>query len=147
MNTNDALANVWRRQAEILETAAGVMALIDSDPAVGQAELVKARWQLARQVREYQLFKHAEIFGPTIRFGTETQSRLAAQAAALCTANGAEFHAYLTQWSGRDTLGQWPDYQSATKAMVAGLRQALAAEKFQIGRLVEGAERTRQPRR
>lgn len=143
MRTDDALLFVQRYQAEILATVAGMMAAVDGDPALVQADLARARWQLARQLRAYQLFKHGEIFGPMIRFGTPTEARLAEQAAMVCLAHGEAFRGYLRRWSGRDIRHDWPEYRASVRTLGTALRQALAVERLEIAKIVAGTRMLR----
>lgn len=143
MRTDEALLFVQRYQADILSTVAAMASLIDGEPMLVQAELARARWQLARQLRAYQLFKHGEIFGPLVRLGSPVEARLAEQAAMVCLAHGEAFRGYLRRWSGRDILHDWPEYRASVRTLGTTLRQALAVERIEIAKIVAGTRMLR----
>ena len=105
--------------------------------------MAKARWAAVRQLREYQVFKHTEIFDVVVRSGNAIQAAQARQLAARCIATGEAFQAHVTRWGSQDVVAQWALYQPAVTAMIARLRRSLASEQVAIAALLAGSQSTR----
>ena len=144
MRVADALARLDQHQTDILATIAGALKLAEGEPAVVRMALARARWKLARQLREYQVFKHNEIFGPATLSGTPLHAERARAMAQHCTDNGEQFQDYLKRWSSRDVVQQWEEYKPAMLAMTSQLRRMLAVERGNVVALLAGSARTRQ---
>jgi hypothetical protein len=93
--------------------------------------LGSARWELARTLREYQLFKHSCIFDPLEqRRGADASSARIMKAD--CIRFGEEFLAYVLRWSAASPLQQWDEFESASRDMIARIRAQLAAERIGV---------------
>ena len=143
MKTDDALATLIRHQSEALVIITSATALVEGEPAAVRAPLSKTRWTLIRKLREYQMFKHVEIFDPAIARGTPAQSAAAQRLRANCVALATDFESYIRFWSAQDTVAQWSCYKPAMLAMAARLRGHLEQERIDVTALLAGAERTR----
>jgi hypothetical protein len=104
--------------------------LLDRDaPDVGA--LGSTRWELARTLREYQLFKHSCIFDPLDqRRGPDASSARIMKAD--CIRFGEEFLAYVLRWSAASPLQQWDEFETASRDMIARIRAQLVAERIGV---------------
>ncbi|WP_294393719.1 hypothetical protein [uncultured Sphingomonas sp.] len=144
MITSEAFAQLHRHQAAILETFGHAIRLVEGEPQLVQRSLSIARWTLAQQSREYQLFKRTEIFEPTIRYGSAERASQASELMWLCTGRHEALIDYVRHWTSRDVVGEWVMFKAATCELAVTLRQALAQERKDITGLLAGCARTRQ---
>lgn len=103
-------------------------------PDVGA--LGSARWELARTLREYQLFKQSCIFDP-LEQRRDPRALDARIMKADCIRFGEEFLAYVLRWSAASPLQQWDEFDSASRDMIARIRAQLAAERISVPSLVD----------
>ncbi len=115
--------------AEGVVSAAGA----DSGPA-----LARAHWDLARLLRSYRLFKHAEVFCPAIAQGDTAERRTATEMMAACDRAAASFDAYVLRFSGigGTVVAGEPDRRAAMLSLIAGIRVHLDDEGRAIERLM-----------
>jgi hypothetical protein len=100
------------------------------------AALGTARWELARTLREYQLFKHSRIFDPLER-GQDYRAIRARRMKADCIRVGEEFRAYVLKWSVVSILDHWSEYHPAALDAVARIRAHLARERVGVAELLD----------
>lgn len=124
------------------ELQSRIHAIVDESEALlvqGDARnadaLGKVRWELARALREYQLFKHSCIFDPIER-RQDPNAPKARRMRADCIRFGEEFLAYVLRWSAASPLQQWDEFESASRSMVAGIRAQLASERIAMADLL-----------
>ena len=145
MRTPDPLPRLYDQQTRILAQIESATALLRLDPLVARAPLARARWTLARMLREYQLFKHREIFDPAIAGGDEREVAAACDLRASCIAAGDAFTAYVARWSSLDIAALWDSYRPAMRRMAGELRTHLVRERAQVERLLAPAPSGRVP--
>lgn len=102
--------------------------------------LGSARWELARALREYQLFKHSCIFDP-LEQRRDPRAFEARIMKADCIRFGEEFLAYVLRWSAASPLQQWDEFESASRAMIARIRAQLASERIAVAGLLDPGSR------
>jgi hypothetical protein len=146
MKTADALHRLDLLQLRIVALLDHATEMVAKPPEQAREPLAKARWALARILREYQVFKHTEIFDPAIRHGGEQHAEQARIMAARCIATGKAFTDHVIRWGSQDVVAQWTTYRPAMLAMVVRLRRALVSEKIGVAALLAGAEQTRRLR-
>jgi hypothetical protein len=100
------------------------------------AALGAARWEVARVLREYQLFKHSRIFDPLER-GSDYRAIKAKRMKADCIRVGEEFRAYVLKWSVVSILDHWADYHPAALDAVARIRAHLKRERVGVAELLD----------
>ena len=100
------------------------------------AALGGARWEVARALREYQLFKHSCIFDPLER-GADYRAIKAKRMKADCIRIGEEFRAYVLKWSVVSILDHWAEYHPAALDAVARIRAHLAKERIGVAELLD----------
>ena len=100
--------------------------------------LGSARWELARTLREYQLFKHSCIFDPLER-RCDPKALGVRIMKADCIRFGEEFLAYVLRWSAASPLQQWEEFESTSRDMIARIRAQLAAERIGVTELLSAA--------
>jgi hypothetical protein len=143
MKTCEALNRLYEHQAVLLDHIDGACSLLQLDPPVAQPRLAKARWELVRRLRAYQLFKHTEIFDPALASGSPQQIAAARQMKVDCIAAGETFRGYVLEWSGRDVITEWDAYSLAMRRVAGDLRNHIAGERQNVTRFLSGVERTR----
>ncbi|KQR87469.1 hypothetical protein [Sphingomonas sp. Leaf343] len=118
-----------------LTAAEAVVSVAGSD---GGPALARAHWDLARLLRSYRLFKHAEVFCPAIAQGDTDERRSAADMMVNCDRAAARFDDYVLRFSGIGgtvPVGE-PDRRAAMLALIAGIRAHLDNEGRAIERLM-----------
>jgi len=99
------------------------------------AALGQIRWEVARTLREYQLFKHSRIFDPIER-GQDYRAALARRMKAECIRVGEEFRRYVLKWSVVSILDHWNEYHPAALDAIRRIRVHLANERPGISELL-----------
>ena len=89
--------------------------------------LGSVRWELARTLREYQLFKQSCIFDP-MEQRRDPKAPCARAMKADCIRFGEDFLAYMLRWSAVSPLQQWDEFVAASLEMGARIRNQLAVE-------------------
>jgi len=105
--------------------------------------LAALRWRLVRLLREYQLFKHTEIFDPIIRGDRASRSADAGRLKAACEETGAAYNDHIRRWNLSGTGETSPDYAADARHMIRRVGEHLDREQLDIRRLLDGVERTR----
>lgn len=113
--------------------------LLEAGSAGEIARLGRLRWELARSLRAYQLFKHVELFDRAISCGSPEDAALARGMKARCIALGEEFTDHVRHWSSTSIIGAWAAYHRAALEMNARLRAHLVREREEAGRLCASA--------
>lgn len=122
-------------QDRILAIASRAEALLRSDTK-DVATLGQGRWEVARALLEYQMFKHSRIFDPIDR----AQNGRAARARGMkaeCLRFGDELRAYVLKWSSLSVVDHWEQYKPAALEGIARMRAHLARERAEIAELLE----------
>ncbi len=145
MTPADVLLRLRGYEGRLLVQIDQSTALAALDATDACLPIAKARWSLARMLREYQLFKHTEIFDPAILHGDKDQAAVARRMRAECIAAGEHFTAYVARWSRRDVAAAWPEYRAATREMIDGMRRHIAREQREAAALLAGRSWTRKP--
>ena len=145
MTPADVLLRLRGYERRLLVQIEQSMALAALDATDACLPIAKARWSLARMLREYQLFKHTEIFDPAILHGDKNQAAVARRMRAECIAAGEHFTAYVARWSRRDVAAAWPEYRAATRTMIDEMRRHIAREQREAAALLDGSCWTRKP--
>ena len=143
MRTEEALARLAAHQNAIAARMNDAVALTAGKADAVRVELAKARWELTRALRTYQIFKHTEIFDPAIAHGTPERAAAAREMKARCVSMSDAFHAYLLRWSREDVVGCWSEYKPAMHIMVDQIRSHITRERDDVHRLLAGSKRTR----
>ena len=100
------------------------------------AALGQARWEIARALREYQLFKHTRIFDPIER-QPDHRAHQARRMKAECIRVGEEFHRYVLKWSVVSILDHWAEFLPAALDAIARTRAQLAKERIGVIALLD----------
>ena len=93
------------------------------------------RWEAARVLREYQIFKHSRIFDPLER-GQDYRAIKARRMKADCIRVGEEFRAYVLKWSVVSILDHWAEYPPAALDVCKRIRTHLARERIGVAELL-----------
>lgn len=143
MKSRDALERLVFHHDRMQATIERAHAATREGPVFAQAVIARERWTMARYLREYQVFKHTEIYGPAIRGNGAVSAVKAQRMAEQCIATGKEFEVYLRYWSSRDIIAEWQAYRPAMMAMTAKLQRAFSRDRAEIADLLAGTEHTR----
>jgi hypothetical protein len=99
------------------------------------AELGKTRWELARSLREYQLFKQTSIFDPIERT-QDSRAPRTRRMRAECERAGEAFRQYVLKWSVVSILDYWDDYKAAALTAMTQVRAQLSGERNDMAELL-----------
>jgi hypothetical protein len=146
MKTADALAEVRRHQSLIRDEIVLATRLADQDPGNWSDTLAQSRWRMFRLLRAYQLFKHNEIYDPTLQ---ATNPDRVAQARALklsCIATGERYQEYVGQWPADAMIRDAQGYRRALKEQATGLERQMSEELRLVELLLANVSRTRAAR-
>lgn len=146
MQCSEAISNLNRHQDAILAAIDRATGLITFDPHATRVPLAKARLEVARMVRIYQLFKHTEIYDPVIANGAPLQQIVAKEMKEECLAATRAYWDFTREWSSADVVERWGEYRHAMLSMSDLVRAHLAKERVRVPALLWGNTRTRQPR-
>ncbi|MFW2829235.1 hypothetical protein [Sphingomonas sp. ID0503] len=127
-------------QHRIIDIVGRAEAVIGADTRPSSQALGKLRWDLARAMNEYQVFKHSRIFDPAIAAGGERGSA-ASRMREACMAIGSEYRLYVAAWNATNILDNWDDYRAAALTMLARIRAHVDAEMEHLPALVTAPER------
>ena len=139
MRKDAALRILSDYQDRIRAQVASDRALLDAEGEAARPALAQRRWILARLLREYQLFKHVELFDPAL--ARDDRLGIAARLKARCTVSSDRFAAYLACWTSTALDGHWPDYAAATHRMFDALIRHVDEERRAIEAMLAGVER------
>lgn len=145
MLSSAALTQLNTYQSRIYELIDTAQSLVPLTPDAAQPGLAHVRWQLLRLLREYQLFKHNEIFNPLIESSQPDLVAMATRLKASCISSGEEYRLHTTRWSGRGASEDWSGYQQAAAGMIQDLGNHLKAERAAVQILLSKVSRTRRP--
>jgi hypothetical protein len=144
MRKDAALRILCDYQARIRAQIASDRALLDAEGEAARPVLAQRRWILARLLREYQLFKHVELFDPAL--ARDDRLGVVARLKTRCTAIGDRFAAYLACWTSPAIDGHWTHYAAATHRMFDALDRHVEQERRAIEAMLAGVERIERPR-
>ncbi|MBV9842841.1 MAG: hypothetical protein JOY99_15110 [Sphingomonadaceae bacterium] len=99
-------------------------------------EIGHIRWELARLLSEYQIFKHVRLFDPLIAQGGP-RSAAAAAMKESCVAVGEAFRAHVLKWGAAAILDRPAAYRAATMVEIARLRTHLKRERDGVRTLLK----------
>jgi len=140
-----ALARLQEHQAQVARVLAEARPLLRDEDASHLKALALARWQLLRVLREYQLFKHSEIFDPMIAAGAVGRADTARRLKGRCLDIAAAFAAYVQRWSLTGPARDWTAYTAEALAMADRIDRFMMEELVEVRALLAGVERTRRP--
>ncbi|WP_141243873.1 hypothetical protein [Sphingomonas lenta] len=126
-------------QSDTLAVLSRASELLDEEPGPARAGLGAIRRELARKLREYQIFKHSRIFDPALTSGSPSVAEAGRRLKVDCIAGSARFDQYVREWSGKDIAAEWAAFRSATLELGRRLRDHMVSERVQIRLLLAGA--------
>jgi hypothetical protein len=128
---------------QFVELQDHILAIVDRAEAIlrdpgnrDTAALGQARWQAARALRQYQLFKHSRIFDP-IAAGQDFRALKARRMKEDCIRFGEGFHEYVLRWSVVSIPDNWEEFHVAALASIARIRAQLAKERAGVAELLD----------
>ncbi|WP_174280295.1 hypothetical protein [Sphingomonas bacterium] len=126
-----------------------ITALIDrtrvalDQPARDPVALATLRWEMLRLLREYQLFKHGELFDPLLRAADLGRRGRAASLKARCIEMAAAVGDHGRRWAEAGTATA-ERHADETHTLLTRLTQHLLRERLGVTELLSGLQRTRQ---
>lgn len=135
MNGRDLLDQLSQHQEKITAIVARAEILIIAPGTPDIMAIGKARWEMLRQMREYQLFKHMMIFDPILT-ANASGAGLAREMKEECTALGDAFRAYMIEWSTVSVIDNIAAYRTAATASIARVRHHLKRERQRASMLL-----------
>jgi hypothetical protein len=125
---------IRQHQDKALAIMSRVSRTLSSTPPDVKA-LSQARWELARTLRAYQLYKHGSIFDPIIAREQGDRVTMARSMRADCIRMGEEYRLYVLKWSAVSVIDVWAEYRSAAIGIIGRLRAHLESERKGIVQL------------
>jgi hypothetical protein len=132
MEASRRLERLVAYQETLLERIAAGEALLEQGPMQAAPLLAKSRWEMVRLLREYQLFKHREIFDPAILGPSRRIAALATAARDWCRQASERYETHVTRWSETGIAGDWDAYRMAVRDMGKAIRLHIAAERADV---------------
>ena len=138
MDTTRALRLLNEHRQGLFDQLKAAEVVVTGASKDGGPDLARAHWDLARRLRAYRLFKHADIFCPAIAQGDPGERRSAVDMMVGCDTAAANFDAYVLRWSGIGGVvgADEPDRRAAMLTLIAGVRAHLDAEGLAIEQLL-----------
>lgn len=124
-------------QSRIVTCIDGAVELLALDPEAARMPLARIRWTMVRILREYQLFKHREIFDPVI-VRDDRYSPIARRLKEACLAAADQHLTFVARWNAGDVAARWHEYRPAMAARSAQLRRDIARERREVATLLAG---------
>lgn len=143
MEADRALSRLGEYQRRIAHIIVAARDALAGDSASGQKTVAGARWELVRILREYQLFKHTEIFDPLIAYGDSVRATNASRLKTRCIDLGQSYGDHVQRWSLQAPMNAWDDYRDEALTMIERINRHLGDEAEQVARLLVGVGRTR----
>lgn len=137
--TRDAiLAEFQRYQSLVLTLLAAVEPVLNTPRHLRDLAAVKDRRpEMQGILTKYQVFKHRNIFDPTIAEGILARAELATTLKADCIALDVEYARFVKRWTGRDASDHWPEYRLSAIRMIRVIRQHLTVEHDSVVALLK----------
>lgn len=143
MDSQRAIERLEEQQAKIITLLASAGTLLGEERPDSVSALATLRWRLVRTMREYQLFKHFEIFDPLAASSNTCLADIAQGMKARCVAIGEEYAAHVQRWSNGTASNAWSDLTLDTLEITAKIRKHLDHEHAQAVKLLRNVARTR----
>lgn len=140
-----ALAQLDAYQLRVQELTQASRQFIRRDAAAAQPDLAHTRWQLLRVLREYQLFKHNEVFDPLIAASRPELVAMASRLKAACMRAAEDYRLHTLHWSEHGAADRWEEYQAAVLSIAERIDEHLETERAAIALLLSNVSRTRKP--
>ena len=141
MRVADAVERLGGFQARIGGVLSRVGIALDAQPR-DPVVLAHLRWELLRLLREYQLFKHTELFDPLLRGDDPDRRRRAGSLKDRCLAMAAVVTDHVRRWTVAG-VADATSYEVEARALLARLARHLAEERLGVTHLLDGLQRTR----
>lgn len=144
MDSQRAIKQLEEQQARITMLLHAARDLLASGQPGSGTALAALRWQLMRALREYQLFKHREIFDPLAGSSDPQLADLARGMKTRCIATGDAYGDHVQRWSNGAAVTAWEQYTAEARAIVTKVRLHLDREHAEASSLLAAVGRTRQ---
>lgn len=144
MQSERALEILAQYQRSIMTILCQGRRTLAASDASQMMALALIRWEMTRTLREYQLFKHGEIFDPIMRVAGSPRGRVAAALKERCLCLGEAFRKHVQRWSLEGPATAWDDYQREAISLAVQIEQHLEMEMREITALLVGLARTRE---
>jgi hypothetical protein len=132
MDMGNLPTQLREHQDKILTCIDGGEKLLEDGAARDVAGCASARWELARILGGYQVFKHLRIYDPAIMEGTPRQAAAARRLKVDCIALSQDFRGYIARWGTAGSGEQWTEYRLDTLSMLRRIRTLLARERREV---------------
>ena len=143
MDGQRALKMLVFQQSRIVEILASANPLLKVESAENKTTLAGLRWRLLRLLREYQLFKHHEIFDPVAASGSHSQTATAKAMKERCVTVGARYVAHVERWNDGAAAASWDAYAPEALEMIDQITLHLKREHSEAAVLLGTIGRTR----
>lgn len=126
------IPHMREHQDNILVHMNAAQSCLRFDQAPDPETLGKMRWELARLLSAYEIFKHTRIFDPALASGDANRAAAARRMKIACIALGEDFRAHCTTWSCSGTLQQWSHYRLHALDLLRRLREQMLSDRREV---------------
>lgn len=136
MTTDALLAELDRYVAEACGIVQAARAMVENDALDRASDLTERRDRLMALLQRFQVFKHRDIFNPSIGGGRSPRSAAAQAMKTECILMGDAFGRYHSRWGHQDVTAEWSLYRDEMLAMTETLLAHLHREQRAITRFL-----------
>ncbi len=126
MDISNALARLHSHQRRALDLLVRGADALDS--AAGDQQALSMRPDLAAVLRDYQIFKHEEIFDPAVASGGAERAALGRAMKVECIAAGETYRLHVQQWKPDAIAADPANYRAASRLTLNALRRHVERE-------------------
>lgn len=143
MDGKRAMRRLEAHQEDIAALLCEARKLLGAGATDSGKAIAALRWQLVRALREYQLFKHQEIFDPLAASPDLLISNMASRMKVRCIAIGDAYAVHVQRWSDGTATNASVAYVSEARAVTDQIGNHLERERAEAAVLLSRILRTR----
>ncbi|MFS0771796.1 hypothetical protein [Sphingomonas sp. 1P08PE] len=125
MDSNEPLDRLHDHQRRALDILARGAAALDAGLDRERTDL---RAEMADVLRDYQIFKHEEVFDPAVSSGSAERAMLGRAMKIECIAAGEAFRTHSMRWKDEAIVADPANYRAAARLTLNALRRHIERE-------------------
>ncbi|MDP1025707.1 hypothetical protein Q5H91_00635 [Sphingomonas sp. KR1UV-12] len=133
MSIDDPFTRLHEHQRRALNVLTRVSEAIDAERDQASIDL---RAEMAVVLRDYQIFKHEDVFDPAISSGSAERVDLGRKMKIECIGAGEAVRSHLQRWKEGAVAADPATYRAAAHLTLNALRRHIAREEEGITRLL-----------
>ncbi|MBJ6122468.1 hypothetical protein [Sphingomonas mollis] len=136
MEQSSLLDRLHRHQRLAQDILTRGAACIDGGPDIALPAIAGLRAEMGQVLRDYQIFKHEEIFDPAVTSGSPDRIERARAMKIECIGAGESFRTHLVYWQHRDVTAEWEAYKASARLTINQLKRHIGKEEEGITALL-----------